>query len=119
MRTCKKCGAQFQEEYNFCNKCGEKYTEYVSPSEEQSKTTISTSDSSQVSTFLKFLPLGVSILGFIVAWESDWVFGLIACIAAAIYSYSRYNNSKSDFDKLSLIVSAGASLLIIVMMIFL
>lgn len=109
MRTCKKCGAQFPDNHNFCSKCGEKYTEEA----------ISTSSSSQTNNFLKFLPLCVSILGFLVAWESDWIFGLIVCIAAAIYAYSRYNSSKSNFDKISLIVSAGASVLIIVIMVFL
>jgi uncharacterized membrane protein YvbJ len=118
MRICKKCGAQFPEDHNFCSKCGEKYTEYVLSPADQSQTTVSTSGSYQA-TFLKFLPLGVSILGFIVAWESDWVFGLIACIAATVYAYSRYNTFKSDFDKISLFVSAGASILIIVMMVFL
>lgn len=119
MRTCKKCGTQFPEDNNFCSKCGERYTEYVSSSTEQSQRTISTSNSSAAINFLKFLPLCVSILGFIVAWESDWVFGLIACIGATVYAYSRYNTFKSDLDKISLIVSAGASILIIVLMVFL
>lgn len=119
MRTCKKCGAQFPEDHNFCSKCGEKYTEYTASTEEPSHTTISTPASNQASTFLKYLPLGVSILGFLVAWESDWVFGFIACVAATIYAYSRYNSFKTDFDKISLYVSAGASALILILMIFL
>lgn len=119
MRTCKKCGTQFPDDNNFCSKCGEKYTELVSSPAYQHQTTGSTSNSSSLETFLKILPLGVGILGFIVAWESDWTLGFIACIGATVYSYSRYNNSKSSFDKLSLIVSAGAAILIILLKIFL
>lgn len=116
MRTCKKCGTQFPDDNNFCSKCGERYTEYISQPVYQPQTTRSTSNSSSAESFLKFLPLGVSILGFIVAWDSDITFGLIACIGATVYAYFRYNNSKSGFDKLSLIVSAGAAALIFLLM---
>jgi Predicted membrane protein len=119
MRTCKKCGAQFPDDNNFCSRCGEKYTEYVSPPEYHSQTTGSTFNSSSSETIMKYLPLGVGILGFIIAWESSMSLGLIACAAAAVYSYSRYNHTKSNFDKISLIVSAGAAVLVILFMLFL
>jgi uncharacterized membrane protein YvbJ len=119
MRICKKCGAQFPDDHNFCSSCGERYIEYTSSPAYQTQIPRSTSNTFSAETFLKFLPLGVSILGFIVAWQSDWIFGLIACVGATVYSYSRYNNSKSDFNKISLIVSAGAAILIILLKTFL
>lgn len=67
--------------------------------------------------FQKFVALIVAIVGFIIAWEVNWVVGVAFDVGAAVYAYSRYKNSKATIDLVSAIVGGAAAALVILLMI--
>lgn len=130
MKQCQKCKRIFEDTAFYCPECGEGLQEYV---QTQYQTTVTSNQTAQTNKkdstvavllgqaaektaemdrsdniLIKWLPTLFSIVGFIVCWNWNWLWGSVIAIIGYIYG----RTSQNKVNKYLSIIAAVACVLL-------
>lgn len=130
MKQCQKCKRIFEDAAFYCPECGEELQEYV---QTQYQTTVTSNQTAQTNKkdstvavllsqaaektaemdksdnmLIRWLPTLLSIIGFIVCWNWNWLWGSVIAIIGYIYG----RTSQNKVNKYLSIIAAVACVLL-------